>query len=262
MITEARKGFDAFFSDPLYLLYKNCLYNYLVRRFVIRRHFQGGDFKEVLELGCGISPMLPLLNRAVRTDLAWQALAFLKSSLRKGTNAVSRGVACHAGKLPFRANSLDCVICSEVLEHIEKDGEVLKEMNRVLERGGSLFLTCPIQQRYFGFDDQYVGHFRRYEVKELVEELKKNGFGEFQIEPVLGRMEKWVMEKITRFFSLLKREEGPSRPLGGAAQLLAWIVFPFYVVVNYGLACFVYVQARLSPPEKVMTAFIRCRKLS
>ena len=45
--------------------------------------------------------------------------------------------------LPFKDNSFDCVILSEVLEHLGDEKKALKEINRVLKRHGSLLLTVP-----------------------------------------------------------------------------------------------------------------------
>lgn len=238
-LPEKEKRFEAFFEDRVYLQYKNHLYNYLTRRRVIRRMIHGNHFRQTLELGCGISPMTQMKRGVVPTDLSWQALSFLKRS----SPEVSP-VACDATRLPFQDESFDCVICSEVIEHIGRDDLVLHEISRVLKRGGDLYLTAPLHQKYFGFDDEFVGHYRRYEVADLKNLLKQSGLIEMGTLPVMGKLEKWIMEKVTRLFSLKGRGEGQNRHFWKMVRFLAFLFFPVYLVLNWVLAFIIGWQAR------------------
>ena len=258
MKVDKNQTFEAFFENPIYLLYKNHLYNFLCRRRAIRQRFDGNQSKQILELGCGTSPMLEAAQGAIRTDFSWRALAFLKSHSRRGDK--TRMAALDATRLPFTDHSLDCVISSEMLEHIERDDEVLKEIHRVLKPVGQLLLTCPVRPELFGFDDQFVGHYRRYDVDTLLHQLSEKGFGNFQVFSVLGPLEKQMMEKAIRVFSYFKKGEESSS--GFRIRPLAWIFFPFYKVANSLLACLVQFEARLIPLQKAVTVLIRCEKLA
>lgn len=46
-------------------------------------------------------------------------------------------------QLPFRDRTFDAVVCSEVLEHVEDDTAVVREIARVLKPGGVAALTVP-----------------------------------------------------------------------------------------------------------------------
>jgi len=258
-----QQRFESFFQDALYLLYKNQLYNYLTRRRAIRQLWISSPGEErVLELGCGISPMLPGSGRTVRTDVSWQALAYLAKCSSPGKS--SPAVVCDATQLPFAPSSFHQIICSEVLEHIEHDEEVMREMNRILSPGGQLILTVPARPELFGFDDSFVGHCRRYEKEKLIETLTRVGFGHFQVKTVLGQLEKWLMEPATRFFSKLRGGD-QSMNMNRAETFLrmaAWCFFPIYVAFNWLLVACVGLQARWTRPEQAVTLLIRCRKQS
>lgn len=45
--------------------------------------------------------------------------------------------------LPFGAERFDCVISFQVIEHIERDAELVREVHRVLRPGGRFILTTP-----------------------------------------------------------------------------------------------------------------------
>lgn len=70
----------------------------------------------------------------------------------------------------------DSVICLNVLEHIEDDRYALEQMNAALTPGGKLGLLVPSHRFLYGEFDRAVGHFRRYEKRELREKLQQAGF--------------------------------------------------------------------------------------
>jgi SAM-dependent methyltransferase len=46
-------------------------------------------------------------------------------------------------RIPFSDGSFDCVFSSEVFEHVFNLPDVLREINRVLQMGGLILVTCP-----------------------------------------------------------------------------------------------------------------------
>lgn len=89
----------------------------------------------------------------------------------------------NALNLPLKTNSINTVIASEVLEHIENDDKAIQEIYRVLVPGGLLAVTVP---RFFpelinwALSDEYHlvegGHVRIYRKKVLAQKLSSNGF--------------------------------------------------------------------------------------
>jgi dolichol-phosphate mannosyltransferase len=90
----------------------------------------------VLDVGCGSSRIIQDLPEAVGLDVLLPKLRFLRP--RHGPL-----VQGSVFSLPFRDETFDTVICSEVIEHIPDVPEVLGEMTRVLRSVGTLIVGTP-----------------------------------------------------------------------------------------------------------------------
>jgi SAM-dependent methyltransferase len=106
----------------------------------------------LLEVGCGAGNLLMQAvvrgSYPVALDLSMQALAFVRTRLEdacRGADA-PRGFACiqSIGELlPLPDNSFDCILLSEVIEHLEAPHVSIREARRVLRPGGRLLVTTP-----------------------------------------------------------------------------------------------------------------------
>jgi SAM-dependent methyltransferase len=106
----------------------------------------------LLEIGCGAGNLLVQAvvkdSYPVALDLSMQALNFVRSRLQEACRAADapRGFACiqSIGEfLPLPSASFDCVILSEVIEHLEAPRVSICEATRVLRPGGRLLVTTP-----------------------------------------------------------------------------------------------------------------------
>ena len=95
--------------------------------------------------------------------------------------AVLRG---DATRLPFADDTFDCIVTSEVLEHIQNDVAALGELSRVLKPGGILAATVPSwfpEKINWMLSDEYHapfvqgGHVRIYSGTELKAKLRASG---------------------------------------------------------------------------------------
>lgn len=71
---------------------------------------------------------------------------------------------------------LDAVFCSNVLEHLEPDVQVLRSFHQSLLRNGHCIIIVPAEQSLFMPLDSELGHFRRYSQDELRGKMRQAGF--------------------------------------------------------------------------------------
>ena len=70
----------------------------------------------------------------------------------------------------------DLIFSSNVLEHIEDDQSTLDLMKKKLKKNGILYLFLPAKMMLWSQMDEAVGHYRRYEYKEIKVKCESAGF--------------------------------------------------------------------------------------
>jgi SAM-dependent methyltransferase len=78
--------------------------------------------------------------------------------------------------LPFEDNTFDVITILDVLEHLDDDRAMLRELHRVLRRGGLLLLSVPAYRFLWGPQDEIAHHKRRYVSPEIKQRLREAGF--------------------------------------------------------------------------------------
>jgi SAM-dependent methyltransferase len=134
----------------------------------------------ILDAGCGSSIIIQSLNNAIGMDFSFPKLRFLR---RYGMPLVQGS----SFALPFKDGSFDCIISSQVIEHVRYDEALFEEMRRVLRLGGTLILGTPdyatlgwrIIEPIYGFvlpggyKDEHITHYTR---EKLVQIMMQHGF--------------------------------------------------------------------------------------
>lgn len=72
-------------------------------------------------------------------------------------------VVTNAEQLPFAPGVFQSIECDAVLEHVQNPGQVMKELTRVLARGGYLHLVTPFCHPFH----QYPKDYRRFTLDGL-----------------------------------------------------------------------------------------------
>ncbi len=97
--------------------------------------------------------------------------------------ATAKGVDFRSGsayEIPFPDTTFDIVTCVEVVEHLERPGDALEELKRVLKVEGSLVLTTPVPKvswRIIWWVWTRFGPGKRWDTTPHVSELSLSGTG-------------------------------------------------------------------------------------
>jgi len=89
-------------------------------------------------------------------------------------------ICADAQKIPLKAEAVDCVKCTELLEHVAYPNKVIEEISRILKPGGTLVLSIPFNSRIHA-DPHDFQRFTDHKLRSLLEdsfrilELKKQG---------------------------------------------------------------------------------------
>lgn len=88
-------------------------------------------------------------------------------------------VKASAERIPFKSSVFDCIIAGELIEHLKRPENFVKEANRILKDAGSLIITTPnrkslINRLFHSYEAPL--HLSLFSRKELFELLEKNGF--------------------------------------------------------------------------------------
>ncbi len=90
--------------------------------------------------------------------------------------------------LPYRDEAFDFISALDVLEHIENDNLAVSEIGRILKKNGIAVITVPHRMKYYTTQDKIIGHYRRYEIKQIISLFNKFNLRDLRIFGVYGRL--------------------------------------------------------------------------
>jgi SAM-dependent methyltransferase len=149
----------------------------------------------ILNAGAGegsFSPLLlavPGVTQVVEMDYSYRVSALITSDSRQ------QAVAASLTEIPIKSASVDLVLCSEVLEHIDDDGSALDELCRVLAPGGWLLISVPTPPAVYDHNHVREG----YSAADLTRMLRERGLGVVEVAYCMYGAFKLVLRGWNRF---------------------------------------------------------------
>jgi SAM-dependent methyltransferase len=193
--------------------------NWLIKRILdeeVKRLISTHARKVLLDIGCGLKPYEQFALLHVDSYLGLDHTDSLHSLSRVD-------IVSDAYDIPLGDAAVDCILCTEVLEHLEEPATALKSAYRVLRPGGVALYTVPFSWPVH----EAPRDFYRYSEFGLRYLFEKAGFRIVEIRALDGLLVKLVQPMCYSLWSLRK---------GGFINPLWWLIPP----VTFTLQAFAY----------------------
>ena len=125
---------------------------------------------KILNVGAGTGNDIEMLNKfgkVVVLDIDPKALNLIPDG--QVEEKIIGDVCC----LNLPHNSFDMVVAFDVLEHIKDDDLAVDQIKHFLKPDGIFIFTVPAYSFLFSSHDKYLGHYRRYNKKDLISLFQK-----------------------------------------------------------------------------------------
>ncbi len=136
-----------------------------------------GRKEKILDVGCGTGYYLKYVlekgAEAYGTDLSEE---YIKQSKAYIYPQHANLKIASATNIPFRNDYFDKVLMTEVIEHIPRYRESLREIYRVLKIGGSAIITTPNKFSYMNIAYKLKRVLKGFKFNEHVKEFSRNEF--------------------------------------------------------------------------------------
>jgi len=116
-----------------------------------------------LNVGGGTKPYRELAEKMIVMDLYEKTPSGKKTDLDIKADITK--------PFPFKTESFETVICTQVLEHILTPQKVLNEIYRVLKQNGNLIFSVPFLERFHP-DPKDYWRFTKEGIEELLKKFK------------------------------------------------------------------------------------------
>jgi 2-polyprenyl-3-methyl-5-hydroxy-6-metoxy-1,4-benzoquinol methylase len=172
---KVNTGHEALKSMSVATDFNKWMYN------AIKDYTQG----EILEIGSGIGNISKLFidngSAITLSDIDDDYIQFLKKEFPlylsdKEILSIDLEKEGFETKYSHLAGKYDSLILINVLEHLKDDSAAIQNCRFLLKKNGILIILVPAYSFLFSEIDKSLGHYRRYNRKQLVEIMKNEKF--------------------------------------------------------------------------------------
>jgi SAM-dependent methyltransferase len=107
-----------------------------------------GTKSDILDVGCGngwaAAGLIPKGHRVISMDISTKNPA---DSLKRTPHYNHAAVTADVYNMPFREDTFDYIIASEIMEHVPDPALFIQCLLKVLKRGGKLIITTPYNEK-------------------------------------------------------------------------------------------------------------------
>jgi len=207
-VVQSTAVYDRIFSEGGYqgiydLPYRHSAYYPLFKR-VLRELVRHGS-KSVLEVGCGTGAFAHMVLEKSR--LAYQGFDFSTVAVNRAVARTRRSYPFYVGDATaastYEGRHFDAIVCTEVLEHVERDLEAISKWKR------GTFCICSVPNfdsethvRYFRSAEEVRSRYGQLIDIERVTLIKKPVLSDISLPNVLRAL-RWNRYRPRRFMEIL-----------------------------------------------------------
>jgi SAM-dependent methyltransferase len=139
---------------------------FLARREIFKQisKYSGELTGKILDVGCGSTPYKNLFKFSTYIGLEYDTPVARK---KQTADAYYTG-----NQMPFENESFDCILCTQVLEHVFEPEKFLRELSRVAKSDARMMLTVP----FLWNEHEQPYDFARYTSFGLRDLMARNGW--------------------------------------------------------------------------------------
>lgn len=131
--------------------------------------------KSILDAGCGTAHMtMELLHQGydvTAIDNSPELIECAQEIISSNNYTADLQVLDLVNAKVLGKDRFDTILCLDVLEHIPDDVLAIKNLCYVLKNNGRLIIAVPALGSLYGLRDKNIGHYRRYDNKQLTNTL-------------------------------------------------------------------------------------------
>lgn len=198
-----------------------CTQRYWQRRrtYTIKKLLDATDNDVVLDIGCGSGVQIRALglenpNLIIGMDVNRNALLYAK----KKEITHSEFIIADAQQLPLKEQTVDKIICAEVIEHLNNPDQLITESQRVLKEDGVIVISTPNDHSIWGIYEflwdvcgsgRNYGetHLKFFSVKDLEMYFKsfrtRSNVTLFFMSPFVALSNSWTLVRWSKKFDAL-----------------------------------------------------------
>ncbi len=172
------------------------------------------DGRKCLVVGSGSGEFAALLACAgadvLATDIDSQSIDLTKQTAKRFGTSLKTAVF-RLEEIP-QDEKFDIVAATDVIEHIENDTSAAIQIVNLVKPNGKLIITVPALQTLFGYHDEVLSHFRRYNYANLIQLFSPH------VRVTHSQYFGFFLIPVAFFMSRLLRKPYPVRSVGNATK--------------------------------------------
>ncbi len=177
----------------------------------------------VLDLGFGRGGMLFWFPRHCvlgGVDITPTAVELMRRKARENGYRAYRFECANLERdcIPWDDGSVDVVVCSHLIEHVQDDRRLLAEIGRVLKTGGLLMLMIPINETDRNANPLHLRRYTEESMRELLAAYSFQVIAEDRANTLYQVFDWLCTRRLPRFLEMLR---GKGIAVLGALSLLA-----------------------------------------